>query len=425
MCAQAWRFEQTFEARAEQHFGNRLVENERNVVERMRQEVGANHAKIECALEAAAANNVQLVAPGNVDFEQRYNALRQRVFEGYDGYRAHVAVEVQEDIPAYVEASIAEGRELFGMQFNKGDRRVEQHASEQCEMFEVAWFEQTYRELFLIEDSNVCWTLCEFPRVTMKSFLSLWLLLAIVAKNLNKRNENVFCANDIKVPLVPYLNESCMSVSGISPGSQDQNFASANEFDSVVMGDEVCYNVAPVETICSGISEPVGNDTPTHSTFCLDYFNESVPRVSTGTGRQHFASHEPVCDLLWKRSVVRQRCSDIEHVGVSHVAHAEVQSLCQEWTVHGWCDIKHVEGYTTASNTSKCKAVEFTSALARRTGNANCTFKSCDVPSSFVNALHTSVERHYLDSVTCGCKSGQFSTRTVLLQTRIFFRVHV
>ena len=150
LCAQAWRFGQTFEARTEQHFGNRLVENERSVAEEMRQEVGANHAKIECALEAAAANNVQLVAPGNVAFEQRHNALRQRVFEGYDGYRAHVAVEVQEDIPAYVEACIAEGRELFGMQFKEGDRRVEQHASEQCEMFEVAWFEQTYSELFLI-----------------------------------------------------------------------------------------------------------------------------------------------------------------------------------------------------------------------------------------------------------------------------------
>ena len=87
--------------------------------------------------------------------------------------------------------------------------------------------------------------------------------------------------------------------------------------------------------------------------------------------------------------MARQRCSDIEHVGVFHVAHAEVQSLCQEWTVHGWCDIKYVEGYTTASNTSKCKAGEFTSALASRTGNEDCTFKSCDVPSSSVNALRT------------------------------------
>ena len=32
--AQAWRFEQTFEARAEQHFGSRLVEYERNMAER-------------------------------------------------------------------------------------------------------------------------------------------------------------------------------------------------------------------------------------------------------------------------------------------------------------------------------------------------------------------------------------------------------
>ena len=32
--AQAWRFEQTFEASAEQHFGSRLVEYERNMAER-------------------------------------------------------------------------------------------------------------------------------------------------------------------------------------------------------------------------------------------------------------------------------------------------------------------------------------------------------------------------------------------------------
>ena len=42
--AQAWRFEQTFEARAEQHFGSRLVEYERNMAEGTRQEVGANRA---------------------------------------------------------------------------------------------------------------------------------------------------------------------------------------------------------------------------------------------------------------------------------------------------------------------------------------------------------------------------------------------
>ena len=57
--AQAWRFEQTFEARAEQH-----------------------------------------------SFEQRDRALRQTVREEFDGYRAHLAMEMQEDIPAHVGARI-------------------------------------------------------------------------------------------------------------------------------------------------------------------------------------------------------------------------------------------------------------------------------------------------------------------------------
>ena len=55
--AQAWRFEQTFEERAEQHFGSRLVEYERNKAERTWQEVGANRAEVTSALEAVAANN--------------------------------------------------------------------------------------------------------------------------------------------------------------------------------------------------------------------------------------------------------------------------------------------------------------------------------------------------------------------------------
>ena len=104
--------------------------------------------------------------------------------------------------------------------------------------------------------------------------------------------------------------------------------------------------------------------------------------------------------------MVRQRCLGTKRAGVSRVAHAEVQFLCQEWTVHGRRDIKHVEGYTIASNTSKCKAVEFMSELAIRIGNVNCTFKSRDVPPSFVNTLQSSVERYFLDTVTCSCKSG-------------------
>ena len=36
----------------------------------------------------------------------------------------------------------------------------------------------------------------------------------------------------------------------------------------------------------------------------------------------------------------------------------------------------------------------------------SCTSKSCGVPPSLVNNLRTSVERHFLDSVTYNCKFG-------------------
>ena len=110
---EAWRFEQTFEERAEQHFGSRLVEYERNMAERTRQEVGANRAEVTSALEAVAANNAQLVARGNAALEQRDRVLRQTVREEFDGYRAHIAMEMQEDIPAHVEARIAGVRDFF------------------------------------------------------------------------------------------------------------------------------------------------------------------------------------------------------------------------------------------------------------------------------------------------------------------------
>ena len=104
----------------------------------MRQEVGANSAEVTSALEAVAANNAQLVAWGNVDFEQRDRALRQTVREEFGGYRARIAVEMQEGIRAHIEARIAEIRDYFRGQFNEGARRVEQHAREHCEMFAAA-----------------------------------------------------------------------------------------------------------------------------------------------------------------------------------------------------------------------------------------------------------------------------------------------
>ena len=96
---------------------------------------------------------------------------------------------------------------------------------------------------------------------------------------------------------------------------------------------------------------------------------------------------------------------EIKCASVSHVAHVE-ESLCQEGTENGERDIKCIEGYTIASNTLKCKAVDSKTALGSLIGNVSCTSKSCGVPSSIANALHTSVERYYLDFATYIYKFG-------------------
>ena len=124
------------------------------MAERAWQEVGANRAEVTSALEAVAANNAQLVAWGNAAFEQRDRALRQTVREEFDGYRAHLAIEMQEDIPAHVEARIADVCDFFREQFNEGARRVEQHAREHCEMCAAALREEAHCELISVEGSS-------------------------------------------------------------------------------------------------------------------------------------------------------------------------------------------------------------------------------------------------------------------------------
>ena len=60
-----------------------------------------------------AANNYPAGCPGEHFFEQRDRALRQTVREEFDGYRAHLAMEMQQDIPAHVEARIADVCDFF------------------------------------------------------------------------------------------------------------------------------------------------------------------------------------------------------------------------------------------------------------------------------------------------------------------------
>ena len=114
---------------------------------------------------------------------------------------------------------------------------------------------------------------------------------------------------------------------------------------------------------------------------------------------------------------------EIKCASASHVAHAEAQSLCQEMTGNGDGDIQCIEGYTIASNTLKCKAVDVNTAVGIWTGNASCIPKSCCVPPSIANTLHTSVERYYLDFVAYNSKIWIFFERIVLQQERVLLEV--
>ena len=73
-----------------------------------------------------------------------------------------------------------------------------------------------------------------------KSLSWLWLLREIVTENTVEERETVVRATGIKVSTVPYLNEGCMSLSGMSSGPHGQTFAPAHEFDSVNVSNEVC-----------------------------------------------------------------------------------------------------------------------------------------------------------------------------------------
>ena len=161
----------------------------------------------------------------------------------FDGFHAHIAVEMQEGIHAHIEARIAEIRDYFREQFNEGARRVEQHAREHCEMFAEALRGEADRELISVEDSNDCWTLCGFLRVSMKSSLWLWLLQEIVAENSKEECETVLCTTGIKVPMVPYLN------AGMSSGPHSQTSAPAHEINSANVSNEVKVYTAPSTVI--------------------------------------------------------------------------------------------------------------------------------------------------------------------------------
>ena len=74
--------------------------------------------------------------------------------------------------------------------------------------------------------------------MSLKSLLWLW-SLRIVAENAKEEWETVFWATGIKVPMVQYLNENCMSLPGMSSGPHGQTSDPAHAFSSGIMSNEV------------------------------------------------------------------------------------------------------------------------------------------------------------------------------------------
>ena len=62
----------------------------------------------------------------------------------------------------------------------------------------------------------------------------------MVAENIEEEGTG-FCTTGIEVLMVPYLNESCMSLVGMSSGPHGQTSAPAHEFSSANVSNEVCY----------------------------------------------------------------------------------------------------------------------------------------------------------------------------------------
>ena len=69
----------------------------------------------------------------------------------------------------------------------------------------------------------------------------LWLLREIVAENAKEKCETVFLATVFEVPMVSYLNESCMSLSGMWSGRHGQTSDPSQVFSSGNVRNEVRY----------------------------------------------------------------------------------------------------------------------------------------------------------------------------------------
>lgn len=300
----------------------------------------------------------------------------------------------------------------------------------------------------------------------MKSISILLSFLFVFVESAESQNSSHPCSNGTKVPAAPYVAGTCMSLSSTSSGLPGEAPIEAQASSSVTMSYHECYNtcsenqtiysalqgnrclcfdtyvgssvsqsqcntpcpgnssqvcggsgvysfhlnylwVSPVEaTECAGLPDPSSSNMSTSSTVCFDYQNRINPCKSSCPDGMRLASHDPICDPILRKWVVRQRCYTVKCLSVPHIQHAEVQSLCNEGRENEGCDIKCDEGYELVDNTLKCQAVDEVTPVGAWVGEAICAPVSCGVPPDVDHTLHGYVARHYLESALYTCLSG-------------------
>ena len=238
----------------EERFGSQLVEYERNMVRARygeeqsaglwRREKANAHAQVAAEQEAAVpvvgSSPAAALDNARVHSENRCELLVEGFIRERD--RAAVAELVLTDTGVLLREELAmmqvsRGSCLAGQQQRQLESAPVDSLPECFGILRTKATSDPFRVSFLVFGFSCDHrTRCGFVCASTKSFL--WLLREIVAKNTKEECETVFCAIGVKGPMVPYLNESCMSFSGMSSGPHGQTSDPAHEFGSLNVSNE-------------------------------------------------------------------------------------------------------------------------------------------------------------------------------------------
>ena len=299
----------------EEHFGSQLVKYERNMVQARhsdeqsaglwRIEMANAHAQAAAEQEAAVARCRFLAAAAldnaRVHAENRCERLEEGFIRERD--RAAVAELVLADRGAQLreeQAMVSEFQDTaLGMQA-RVDEFVEQYAESTKRVIDWECSDVKKHERDLVENAEAL-AMSSGPHGQTSA-------PAHEFSSASMSNEVCYKSCSLHKGIYSALQrDHCVCFDSHSGSPADSALCNVNcpGNSCQFCGGDNWYTlhlmylwVTPVEVICSGMTEPVGNNMPTYTTVCFDYFNENVLCISTCPSGQHLVSHEPVCDLL-------------------------------------------------------------------------------------------------------------------------------